>query len=44
MPRRIKSSKRGGKKREKGEGRNKKQGGAIRDRADVLSPVCRFVS
>lgn len=33
------------KKIEKGEGgKKKKQGGALRDRADVLSPVCRFVS
>ena len=25
-------------------GEIKKKGGALRDRADVLSPVCRFVS
>ena len=33
------------KKKEMGGGKKKKkQGGALKDRADVLSPVCRFVS
>lgn len=32
------------KKEKKGDGREKNGGGALRDRADALSPVCRFVS